>query len=82
MPDERGKDTDKNQVDDQAEREKNQWDQVDDFKWLKDSHSPNWSVLPEEERLPESVWRDVVPGRPFSDVDVILKEVGIAAAHK
>ncbi|RAL61967.1 hypothetical protein DID88_002456 [Monilinia fructigena] len=40
----------------------NQWDQVDDFKWLKVEHSPNWSILPEEERLKEEIWTDVVPG--------------------
>ncbi|KZM22582.1 uncharacterized protein EKO05_0009573 [Ascochyta rabiei] len=30
---------------------KNQWDQIDDFKWLKAEQSPNWSILPEEERM-------------------------------
>lgn len=29
----------------------NQWDQVDDFGWLKVERSPNWSVLPEAERV-------------------------------
>jgi len=28
----------------------NQWELVDDFDWLKASHSPNWAVLPEAER--------------------------------
>ena len=28
----------------------NQWDQVDDFNWLKATASPNWCVLPENER--------------------------------
>lgn len=29
----------------------NLWDQVDDFKWLRAEHSPNWSVLqPQDER--------------------------------
>lgn len=55
----------------------NQWDQVDDFKWLKDSHSPNWSVLPEEEILDEKVWKEAVPGRPGAGVEDILKEVGV-----
>uniref|UniRef100_A0A7S3QMJ9 C-CAP/cofactor C-like domain-containing protein n=1 Tax=Dunaliella tertiolecta TaxID=3047 RepID=A0A7S3QMJ9_DUNTE len=27
---------------------------VDDFGWIKAVHSPNWSVLPEQERLPSS----------------------------
>ena len=30
--------------------DKNQWKLVDDFDWLKASHSPNWSVLPDAER--------------------------------
>ncbi|KAJ4313999.1 hypothetical protein N0V94_006683 [Neodidymelliopsis sp. IMI 364377] len=29
---------------------KNQWDQIDDFKWLKAEQSPNWRILPEAER--------------------------------
>eukprot|EP01059_Diplonema_ambulator_P005434 TRINITY_DN15167_c0_g1_i1.p1 TRINITY_DN15167_c0_g1~~TRINITY_DN15167_c0_g1_i1.p1 ORF type:complete len:279 (+),score=95.59 TRINITY_DN15167_c0_g1_i1:51-887(+) len=28
----------------------NKWDQVNDFKWLKSQHSPNWSILPEDQR--------------------------------
>ncbi|PQE32443.1 tubulin binding cofactor c protein [Rutstroemia sp. NJR-2017a WRK4] len=55
----------------------NQWDQVDDFKWLKAEHSPNWSVLPEEERLSDSIWTSVVPGGPGVGLDDILKKVGI-----
>ena len=27
----------------------NLWDQVDDFKWLRKQHSPNWSILPSTE---------------------------------
>ncbi|KAL5614970.1 hypothetical protein BROUX41_005037 [Berkeleyomyces rouxiae] len=37
----------------------NQWDQVDDFKWLKADVSPNWSVLPEEKAVGDNVWREV-----------------------
>lgn len=55
----------------------NQWDQVDDFKWLKAEKSPNWSILPEEERLPEDVWTKCVPGEPGKDLGDILKRVGI-----
>ncbi|KAI9816934.1 MAG: hypothetical protein M1826_001706 [Phylliscum demangeonii] len=39
----------------------NQWDQVDDFRWLRAAHSPNWSVLPVEERVPEAVWLERLP---------------------
>ncbi|KAI8232620.1 Tubulin-specific chaperone C [Colletotrichum sp. SAR 10_77] len=56
---------------------KNQWDQVDDFKWLKSEPSPNWSVLPEEERLAEEIWTKTVPGEKGKDLHDILKAVGI-----
>jgi len=55
----------------------NQWDQVDDFKWLKAEHSPNWSILPEEKRLPEEVWTETVPGGQGLGLEDILKRVGI-----
>ena len=56
---------------------KNQWDQVDDFKWLKSEHSPNWSILPEEERVKESIWTEIVPGGPNTNSELILKAVGV-----
>lgn len=28
------------------------WANVDDFRWLRAVPSPNWSVLPEDDRLP------------------------------
>ena len=37
-------------VSEQLQGVKNQWDQIDDFKWLKAEQSPNWSILPEAER--------------------------------
>lgn len=55
----------------------NQWDQVDDFKWLKAEHSPNWSILPEEQRLGEDIWVTIVPGGPGVGLDDILKKTGI-----
>ncbi|XP_008690124.2 tubulin-specific chaperone C [Ursus maritimus] len=34
------------------DRSKNNWNNVDDFNWLaRDMASPNWSILPEEERM-------------------------------
>ncbi|KAM4040530.1 tubulin-specific chaperone C [Anomaloglossus baeobatrachus] len=34
------------------DQNRNNWDQVDDFNWLAmDVKSPNWSIIPEEERL-------------------------------
>jgi hypothetical protein len=32
--------------------DKNHWDKVDDFKWLKTQHSPNWHMIAEGERKP------------------------------
>ncbi|CAK7208786.1 hypothetical protein SCUCBS95973_000224 [Sporothrix curviconia] len=55
----------------------NQWDQVDDFKWLRSDASPNWSVLPEAERLPEAVWTGAVAGGPGFSTEDVLKAVGI-----
>lgn len=57
----------------------NHWDEVDDFKWLKAEHSPNWKILPEEQRIKEDVWTNVVPGGPGVGLDDILKKVGITA---
>lgn len=68
------------QLTEKEERETNQWDQVDDFKWLKADHSPNWSVMPEEERLALDIWKNTVPGVPGLAVDDILKKVGIDPA--
>ncbi|KAI9901313.1 hypothetical protein N3K66_003130 [Trichothecium roseum] len=55
----------------------NQWDQVDDFKWLKADHSPNWATLSETERLGPDIWTKVVPGLPGHSVDDTLKKCGL-----
>lgn len=55
----------------------NQWDQVDDFKWLKADHSPNWTTLSEEERLSAELWEKVVPGQPGVSVEESLKKLGV-----
>ncbi|KAL6870513.1 TBCC domain-containing protein [Trichoderma novae-zelandiae] len=55
----------------------NQWDQVDDFKWLKTSQSPNWTTLSEAQRLSEEVWTKIVPGQPGVGLEEILAKVGI-----
>lgn len=60
-----------------AEETEDHWNEVDDFKWLKAEHSPNWCVMSEEEMLQERVWKEVVPGAPGKGVEDILKEVGI-----
>ncbi|VUC35526.1 unnamed protein product [Clonostachys rosea] len=64
-------------VSEAEETSENQWDQVDDFKWLKAGHSPNWTTLPEEERLSAEVWTGIIPGKPGASVDEILAKVGI-----
>jgi hypothetical protein len=53
----------------------NRWNQVQDFQWIKAEHSPNWSILPESERVSEEVWRDVVPGSPKIGLGEIMKVV-------
>lgn len=56
----------------------NQWDRVDDFKWLKAGHSPNWTTMGEEQILDDEIWTKVVRGRPGSSVDETLAKVGIS----
>jgi hypothetical protein len=55
----------------------NQWNQVDDFKWLKAGQSPNWTTLSEAEVLGETIWTKVVPGQPGMSVEETLEKVGI-----
>lgn len=54
----------------------NQWDRVDDFKWLKAESSPNWRVLPEEARVADDVWQKTVSGSLTSRKE-ILRSVGV-----
>ncbi|EXJ73712.1 uncharacterized protein A1O5_03474 [Cladophialophora psammophila CBS 110553] len=57
----------------------NQWNQIDDFKWLSpDKPSPNWSLLPAEDHVPDETWREIVPGGPGWSVGDILKAVGVS----
>ena len=49
------------------------WNQVDDFKWLKAEHSPNWSILPVEDTIPDEAWMEVVPGGPGWSLSDILR---------
>ena len=55
----------------------NQWDQVQDFKWLKAERSPNWSTLAPEDAAPDETWRNIIPRGPGYSVDDILKAVGV-----
>ncbi|KAI0397618.1 tubulin-specific chaperone C [Xylariaceae sp. FL0594] len=64
-------------VDASSPAETNQWDQVDDFKWLKDTASPNWSIMPEDQRVAQDVWKDTVCGSASLSTDNILRKVGV-----
>lgn len=55
----------------------NQWDQVDDFKWLKDTASPNWSLMVEDARLPDDVWKNTVCGKAGMSTNDILRELDV-----
>lgn len=51
---------------------------MDDFKWLKAGHSPNWTTLGESQVLGDEIWTKVVPGQPGTSVTETLKKVGIS----
>lgn len=66
------------QLTEKDKSETNMWNKVKDFMWLKEAESsPNWSVLPEDERIALDVWKDVVPGVPGLSAEDILKRVGV-----
>ena len=50
----------------------NQWDQIDDFKWLKIEPSPNFGLLKETDRIKDDIWRvTVLEGESMSLQDVL-----------
>lgn len=51
----------------------NQWDQIDDFKWLKMEPSPHFSILPEAERVSDGVWRDKIMDEKSERWEDLLK---------
>ncbi|ORY12022.1 tubulin-specific chaperone c [Clohesyomyces aquaticus] len=55
----------------------NQYDQIDDFKWLKLEPSPHFSLLPADQYIADRVWKDVVPGGHNVSLDDALKAVGL-----
>ncbi|KUI72051.1 Tubulin-specific chaperone C [Cytospora mali] len=56
----------------------NQWDQVDDFNWLKAEASPNWEKLEEENSvIPRDFWTGTVKGGPLLGTEDILRKAGI-----
>ncbi|KAL2151360.1 hypothetical protein VTH82DRAFT_6458 [Thermothelomyces myriococcoides] len=60
--------------------EANLYDQVDDFKWLKTFSSPNWSLLPDDQVVPEDVWKKALEGRPGAVIDDTLRMLGVGKA--
>ncbi|KAK4242942.1 hypothetical protein C8A03DRAFT_39886 [Achaetomium macrosporum] len=57
--------------------ERNLWDQVDDFNWLKRTPSPNWSLLPESDVIPDDVWKQALAGGVGVDIDVTLQSLRV-----
>jgi hypothetical protein len=58
----------------------NQWDQVDDFNWLKAEASPNWERLSSGEGgsvIPADFWTETVRGGPLLSTEDILRKAGI-----
>lgn len=59
----------------------NQWDQVDDFGWLKAEASPNWRRLGGEgvgdHAVPEDFWTTTVKGGPALSTEDILRQAGV-----
>lgn len=54
----------------------NKWAQVADFKWLKVAHSPNWSILPVEDRVDEKFWETIVAGTSSAEAEGREKRSG------
>ncbi|KAF2641236.1 hypothetical protein P280DRAFT_468890 [Massarina eburnea CBS 473.64] len=62
---------------DEIEASQNQWNQIDDFKWLKAEPSPHYNLMTEGDRVKEEVWKDTVPGGHSVSLDDILRGVGV-----
>ncbi|PSR75827.1 tubulin-specific chaperone C [Coniella lustricola] len=61
----------------------NQWNQVDDFNWLKSEASPNWRAITpgeanDENAIPSTFWETTVRGGPQLCTEDILHKAGIA----
>jgi hypothetical protein len=55
----------------------NQYDQIDDFKWLKSEPSPHFSLISPVDYIKEEVWRDTVPGGVNVSLDDVLRAVSV-----
>lgn len=58
----------------------NQWNQVDDFHWLKAEASPNWRTISEQDKawVPAQFWETTVRGGPSLSTEDVLKGAGVA----
>lgn len=56
----------------------NQWDNVDDFGWLKAEASPNWRRLAgDDHAVPDDFWTTTVKGGPALSTQDILRKAGV-----
>lgn len=55
----------------------NQFDQIDDFKWLRSEPNPNWSVLDPSMRVEDGIWTEVVPGKAGVGHTEILAQANV-----
>ncbi|KAJ4388084.1 hypothetical protein N0V93_008689 [Gnomoniopsis smithogilvyi] len=64
---------------DKQDASNNQWDQVDDFNWLKAEASPNWSKLSEGDDgwIKPQFWETTVRGGPLLSTNDVLREAGV-----
>lgn len=67
------------QLTDKQDASNNQWDQVDDFNWLKAEASPNWSKLAEGDEgwIKPQFWETTVRGGPLLSTNDVLREAGV-----
>lgn len=65
-------------VDAETAKIANQWNQIDDFKWLKSGPSPNFGELEDLKRVKGEVWKDKILTDEVG-LDEVLKLVGVQA---
>lgn len=69
--------TDDKQMTPDMSQSPNQWNQIDDFKWLKAEPSPHFTILPENERIPENAWTHLVPETSETSLHDTLKALHV-----
>ncbi|KAM5462819.1 hypothetical protein MauCBS54593_007800 [Microsporum audouinii] len=58
-------------------KKSDKWALVEDFKWLQPEQSPNWSVLDEEDAVPDEVWGRLLVDKESWSLDEILRATGV-----